>query len=105
MPYVIDGYNLLHALGILHGRTGPHGLEKARLALLGLLHGALGEQAAEATVVFDAAHAPPGAPAEEGFRGIRVVFAVRHANADDLIEEFIRGHADPRRLQVVSDDH
>ena len=50
--YLIDGYNLLHAMGILHGRTGPTGLEKARLGLLGLLKGAYGDEASAVTVVF-----------------------------------------------------
>src|SRR5438874_4475058 len=98
MAYLIDGYNLLHALGILRGRTGPHGLEKARLGLLGLLHGALGDRAAEASVVFDAAGAPPGAPAEMDFHGIHVLFAVREEQADDLIEALIQRDSDPRRL-------
>ena len=44
--YLIDGYNLLHAMGVLQGRVGPLGLEKARLRLLGgsklrLVRGAL----------------------------------------------------------------
>ena len=57
--FLIDGYNLLHAMGVLHGRVGPTGLQKARLRLLGLLHGAHGEASSAVTVVFDAAHAPP----------------------------------------------
>ena len=32
--YLFDGYNLLHATGHLAGKVGPHGLERARLALL-----------------------------------------------------------------------
>ena len=35
MHYLIDGYNLLYAMGVIHGRLGPAGLEKARLRLLG----------------------------------------------------------------------
>jgi hypothetical protein len=104
MRYVIDGYNLLHAMGLLGGKVGPHGLEKARLALLGHLSGRLGPAAAEVTVVFDAARAPPGAEPEQDHQGIRVFFAV-HREADDLIEELIRGHSAPRQLTVVSDDH
>lgn len=104
MPYIIDGYNLLHALGLLRGRAGPHGLEKARLALLGLLRGALGERAGEVAVVFDARGARPDAAEASDFGPIRVLFAVRQQEADDLIEDLIRRDPDPRRLQVVSDD-
>jgi len=101
MRYVIDGYNLLYATGLLHARTGPHGLEKARLALLGRL---VGSGEAEVTVVFDAGHAPPGAPAEKDHQGVRVLFALKR-EADDLIEELIGQDSAPRRLTVVSDDH
>ena len=58
--YVIDGYNLLHAMGLLGGRAGPHGLEKARGQLVGLLRGGFGGQAGAVTVVFDAANAHAG---------------------------------------------
>jgi uncharacterized protein len=105
MPYLIDGYNLLHALGILGKRMGPTGLEKARFRLLGLLRRSLGEQAAEVTVVFDAAGAPAGAEAETFFHGIRIRFANRHPQADDLIEELIRNFSAPKNLVVVSDDN
>src|SRR5437660_1185762 len=56
MPYLIDGYNLLHAMGLLGGTVGPHGLEKARAGLLGLVSGTHAEAVAEVTVVFDARH-------------------------------------------------
>jgi predicted RNA-binding protein with PIN domain len=105
VSYLIDGYNLLHAMGLLHGRAGPKGLEKARLGLLGLLRAAYGEEATAVTVVFDAANAPPGAPEEEHYQGIHVRFAVNQQEADDLIEALIRRESVPRRLTVVSDDH
>jgi hypothetical protein len=103
MRYLIDGYNLLHAMGLLVGRTGPHGLEKARLGLLGLLHGSYGPDAASVTVVFDASRAPPGIAPEQDYQGIQVRFALRQ-EADDLIEELIRQDSAPRQLTVVSDD-
>jgi predicted RNA-binding protein with PIN domain len=104
--YLIDGYNLLHAMGVLGaGRAGPHGLEKARLRLLGLLHGTFAEDAAAVTVVFDAAGAPPGATAEHEYRGMSVVFALGKQEADDVIEKLIRKSSAPKTLHVVSDDH
>src|SRR5438477_11517341 len=105
MSYLIDGYNLLHAMGLLGGRVGPTGLEKARLGLMGLLRAVYGEQAATVTVVFDAAHAPPGTPEAEDYQGIHVRFAVRQEQADDLIEALIHRESSPRQLTVVSDDH
>lgn len=105
MPYLIDGYNLVYALGLAQKRMGPTQLEKARLNLLGLLRGALGDEAAQVTVVFDAASAPPGAREEQDYQGIHVLFAVRDDQADDRIEALIRHHSAPRQLTVVSDDH
>jgi hypothetical protein len=106
MLYLIDGYNLLFAMGVLlPGRTGPALLEKARSRLLELLRGAHGAAPASVTVVFDAKHAPRGAPAEFDYEGIHVSFAVHDDEADDLIEQLIRRAATPRKLTVVSDDH
>jgi predicted RNA-binding protein with PIN domain len=105
MPYLIDGYNLLYAMGVLRGRVGPRGLQKARLRLLGLLGGTYGGEAGEVTVVFDAAGAQAGAAEEEDYQGIHVHFAVRQEQADDLIEHLIQRHSTPRQLTVVSDDH
>jgi hypothetical protein len=104
MRYLIDGYNLLHAIGLLRGKAGPHGLEKARLALLAQLCGALKADAVAVTVVFDASGAPPGAVAEEDYRGIHIYYA-RDGSADDMIETLIQREAMPSQLTVVSDDH
>jgi hypothetical protein len=104
MPFLIDGYNLLHALGLLHGRTGPNGLAKARAALLGLVTAAHGDAAGEVTVVFDARHARGGAEDSEHRGGVHVEFT-RGEDADDRIEWLIAHDPAPKRLVVVSDDH
>ena len=59
MFYLIDGYTLLYAMGVLRKRMGPDGLEKARQKLLGVLHGSFGDESANVTVDFDAARPPP----------------------------------------------
>ena len=105
MKYLIDGYNLLHALGLLRTRAGPGHLLKARLGLMRFLRSALGEEASAATVIFDADPAPVGLPEEEEVEGIHVRYAVHEPEADDLIEDIIRRQARPRELAVVSDDH
>jgi uncharacterized protein len=103
--YVIDGYNLLHAMGVLSGPVGPGGLEKARLRLLGLLHGTFAGQEGEVTVVFDAGGALPGACSEASFHELRVLFALNQKEADDVIEDLVRRASAPKSLHVVSDDH
>lgn len=104
--YLIDGYNLLYALGALEGRTqAPGALERARLRLLGQLHAVFGDDGQHVTVVFDAAHSPRGGTGEQTFRRLHVRFAIHDDEADDLIEKLIKKDATPRQLVVVSDDH
>lgn len=106
MTLLIDGYNLLHASGIIARGRGPGGLERSRLALLNFVAESLpAETLARTTVVFDAAHAPPGMPRTLVHRGVCVRFAANHDDADSLIEELIRADSAPRQLLVVSSDH
>lgn len=105
MPYLIDGYNLLYAVGLLHERTAPEMLQRARGRLLGLLHGSLGDQSGDATVVFDSSRQATDFPHEQQYRGVNVYFSRYPDKADDLIAQMIRRDSSPRRLTVVSDDH
>jgi hypothetical protein len=104
MRYLIDGYNLLHAMGLLCDKAGPHSLEKARLALLGHLRGCHGADVSAVTVIFDAEGAPPGAVPEDEYQGLHISYAL-DGKADDRIEDLIRHEATPNQLTVVSDDH
>src|SRR4029078_8020095 len=108
MPVLIDGYNLLHASGILGGRrTNGHGaLERSREALLNVLVESLpAEELTRTTVVFDAHDPPWGLSRHLNHRGLTVHFASRHEDADSMIEELIKAHSAPRNLVVVSSDH
>ena len=104
MALLIDGYNLLHAAGMV--ARGPASLEKSRLALLNFLAESLPPaERQQTTVVFDAAQAPPGLPDRCEHRGLKVLFARGYDDADALVEELIRSDSSPRRLTVVSSDH
>ncbi len=106
MALIIDGYNLLHASGILGRGVGPGGLERSRNALLNFLAESLEDRDASNTiVVFDARDAPPGLPRTTRHRGIQVRFADQGGDADALIEKLIRADSAPRKLTVVSSDH
>jgi predicted RNA-binding protein with PIN domain len=106
MALLVDGYNLLNAVGIVARGIGPGTLERARLALLNFLAESLDEaEVAQTTVVFDAADAPRGLPRLVEHRGLTVRFAAGYEDADALIEELIRAESAPRRLTVVSSDH
>jgi uncharacterized protein len=106
MALLIDGYNLLHASGILGRGIGPGGLERSRGALLNFLAESLDErELAMTTVVFDAREAPPGLPRSVQHRGLTVRFAEPGGDADGVIEQMILADSSPRRLIVVSSDH
>lgn len=106
MALIIDGYNLLHATDLFGPGPGPDTLEKSRYALLNFLCDVLDpKELREATIVFDAAQAPPGLPQQIHHRGLNVRFAPKHEDADALIEELIEEYYAPRQLLIVSSDH
>lgn len=103
---IIDGYNLLHAAGFARDKYGPGQLERCRAHLLAWLSKHLTAAERErATVVFDAAKAPPGLPRHFAAAGITVRFAAPGKDADDTIEELIAAHSAPRQIRVISSDH
>ena len=106
MPYIIDGYNLLHVTGVFGTGAGAGTLERARGALLNSLVLTMEpSDCAQTTIVFDAQDAPPGLPRQWHHEGIEVIFADRTTDADGMIEELIQLHSAPRTLTVVSSDH
>lgn len=105
MPLIIDGYNLLHASGVVPSH-GAGSLERARNALLHFLVNTLTDQErTQTTVVFDAANAPYGLPAVLSHAGMGILFARDQGEADALIEDLIEMENAPRALIVVSSDH
>lgn len=106
MSIIIDGYNLISAVGIMGRGVGPGSLERARLALLNFLAESLEPgDVGRTTVVFDAKNSPCGLPRTVAHRGLAVRFAARYPDADSLIEELIDEESAPRSLTVVSSDH
>ncbi|HET6572277.1 MAG TPA: NYN domain-containing protein [Fimbriiglobus sp.] len=102
MTYLIDGYNLLYAVGWAPKR--PNKLEPARRKLLDWLAESvpLKSGAAVFRVVFDAqkGRAPNGG---RSHRGVLVQFAYRRT-ADDLIEVLLAAKPTPGTITVVSND-
>src|SRR3954453_12032751 len=101
MRTLIDGYNLMYAMGHMEKRFGPDGFRKARTRFLNDLASALGAvEAHQTTVVFDARYAPGHLPRESTFKGITVLFAVDEESADAEIERLIVSQATPKTLRV-----
>lgn len=104
MTFLIDGYNLLHAVGWANRRLGPGKLEAARRRLLDWLADtvAVKSGAAHVRVVFDAQKGLASS-AGQSHRGVLVQFAFRRT-ADDEIEELLEAEQTPAELVVVSND-
>ena len=105
IAFLIDGYNLLHAVGLAPRMAGPGGLQWARRRLLELLTAGFPADAGEVVIVFDAHRAPRRGKAEFDYAGLHIRFAVGEPEADDLIEHLIAEHPTPKTLTVVSNDH
>jgi predicted RNA-binding protein with PIN domain len=105
MRFLIDGYNLLHAIWPSEARrVRPQAWPRFRQRLIDHLRDKLADEADVATVIFDATRAPPEAASEVASNGLHVRFAAGYPSADDLIEELIRTDSAPAQLTVVSDD-
>ena len=103
--YLVDGYNLIHALGMIQRQLGPGGLEESRRRLLDFLAQAFGTQSTQVTIVFDAKQAPAGVKRLYDHHGLHIHFAPRTQSADDVIETLIEEESQPNLLTVVSNDH
>jgi predicted RNA-binding protein with PIN domain len=107
MALLIDGYNLLNVTDLFGVPAGGEtALHASRRALLDFLSRSLDARTrAQTTIVFDAGGAPPGLPRTLLHEGITAQFARQHSDADELMEEIIDSHPDPKSLTVISSDH
>lgn len=105
MRILIDGYNLLFQSQLVGKGRAVGWLDRARKRLIAHLHATLGEDLLQQTfVVFDASQVGDTGADFQSDRGVKVIFARQHPEADDLLEELIRKHSSPKRLMVVSSD-
>jgi uncharacterized protein len=102
MRYLIDGYNLMYALGLVRRNGGRAGWQRARSIMLDWLADRLGAAASNTTVIFDAQNSLGGV-IEESHRGLYII-RDRGRTADDLIEDILREEKSPETLTVVSND-
>jgi predicted RNA-binding protein with PIN domain len=102
--YVVDGYNLLHALK-QHRGVLPDDDTRSRERLIHLLSHLVRRESTTARIYFDGA---PGevAAGELAAPGVRVAFC-GHAkeSADQAVRDYVENASHPRKLWVVSGDH
>jgi predicted RNA-binding protein with PIN domain len=103
MRFLIDGYNLLFALGRLTPRASKDALMSSRRWLLQQLS-AHHTSKSEWTIVFDGRTHVGGKASDKEWGELHVVFS-EGESADDVIEERIRTEEVPTQLTVVSNDH
>ena len=105
MTFLIDGYNLLHAVGFAPGpNTARKAFDAARTRFLDWLatSAPLRNGKDDYHVVFDAQNAPVNLGGSN-HRGIRVTFSYRQT-ADDLIETLIANSDRRTDVCVVTND-
>lgn len=103
MVVLIDGYNLMHAIGYVNAAIS---WEASRGRFLDWLAAtpAAKTQPGRLHIIFDAQKGPANAPHETTHRGLKVSYAHR-ATADDRIEELLAGAVRPKDVVVVSNDN
>ena len=106
-PFImIDGYNLMHAVGLARQSYGPRDLEVSRNRLLQQLVARLNPAVTErTTVVFDAFGSDDNSHRQQVCQGITVIYAPAGTDADSEMERLVAAHSSPKQLLVVSGDH
>ncbi len=104
---LIDGYNLLFAMGLAQpGKRAHRTLQKAREALLQKLAEKIPNPLRFAVwIVFDAFDAPKNLPDMLASQGMNVFFSRHWVSADEMMQAIISRHSNPKSLWVISSDH
>lgn len=106
-PYLlIDGYNLMHAVGTVRPQDEPGGFQGERTQFLRHVSDNLTARERErTTVVFDASTSSRRGNSTSRVAGLTVIYSAKDRDADDVIEELIADHSSPRQILLVSSDH
>lgn len=101
--FIIDGYNVMFAMGYLSQQTTTKRFERQRQEFLNWLANQVHGRAVDILVVFDAQNSLSPSN-EQMHRGIRYLFAYRES-ADDRIEALLSQISSPEKVAVVSNDN
>ena len=98
MPYLIDGHNLIGKLTDI-----PLDDPNDEALLVQKLVGFVARTKTRCVVVFD--NGLPGGSSKMSTRGVKVIFASSHSNADRVMIDRIHKERNPREWIVVSSDN
>ena len=100
---IIDGYNFLHAAGMMPRKIDGETLERARSQLVRYLSVRLTDQErALTTLVFDVNQNLGNLTARKVEAGMTILLAINYPDADSLIEELLKSHSAPKQVTVIS---
>jgi hypothetical protein len=104
VSFLIDGYNLMHAVGSAPAAGTAAGFDAARRRFLDWLADSppIKADPSAVRVVFDAQNSTRDFGTST-HRGLTVTFSFRQT-ADDLIEALVSVHPNPQEVRVVSND-
>jgi uncharacterized protein len=103
---IIDGYNLMHAMGLARRSYGPGDLERCRNRLIQRVTSALDRPvAADSVIVFDATAAAPRDPPQAHQTPLQVIYSKDGRDADAEIELMLSCHSSPKQVLIISSDH
>jgi len=100
MPFIIDGYNLLHSVQKHPDTVGPI----SDVQLCHMIGKYLRIVADAAEIVFDGLGPPEKTPFENVYN-TDIIFSGTRNDADTIIENKIAANSAPKRLTVVSSDN
>ncbi len=108
---LIDGYNLLFALGWTPVRRPRPSdsevtLRQCRERLSAELTGRLpGTMLGKSVIVYDSANTRNGLPMHQYSRGTHLYFSIAYNSADEALQEILQYHPSPKQLVLISSDH
>lgn len=108
---LIDGYNLLFALGwtpVRRPRPSDSEItlrqcrERLSIELAGRLPRSM---VGKSVIVYDSADTRHGLPIHQYSRGTHIYFSVPYNSADEALQEILQYHPSPKQLLLISSDH
>jgi len=99
MPFIIDGYNLLHSIQ----ESDEHFAGSGDVVLCKILNTFLRQRGEKGQIIFDGI-GPPEKSGFENLANLEVIFSGSAIEADEVVEDKIKTNSAPKSLTIVSDD-